>query len=240
MFFIAKSVATQTLYNAALNGHATYEALSGSVVDRDNVKLILLNEQGCLCVFCEKRLDIRSATIEHFLPQGIHSHLDVDYYNLYACCYLCNNKKGDHLIPAYISDKRLNALEGNRHRDFHFYYRVAGEDECVLQNDNIAMGRINPVNDQYCSDLIFTYTIQMLNLNDPEKLSIPRRAIFKSLALRLRALNNNELIAFYQSHLVPNQIPAPGMTGNYSQLAEHISLRLYCVSKEIRRRGLAI
>jgi len=241
MFFIRKTEANRIRFEAALNGHARYQALSGAIADRDNVKLVLLNEQGCLCVFCEKRLDISTATIEHFLPQGTHPHFDVNYYNLYACCIRCNGRKGDHLIPSYISDKRLDAfdyqqLNLSRNQDFRFYFRIEGPDECILKHDTLS--RPKTINEQFFSDSLFYYTIELLNLNDSERLSMPRRRIVMELIQHIQGLSNNLLMHLFLSHLTCNEVQIPRTQNYYLQYEEHISLKLYFIGQELRKKGL--
>ena len=241
MLFIPKSDNTRNLFKRALNGHQTYQALTGSGLDRDAVKLVLLNEQGCLCPFCEKRLEIGTATIEHFQPQSIYPHLQLDYFNLFACCHVCNQKKDDHLIPSYIFDPRsdsfnLTHLILNRHEDFKFFYHNIDQNNCYLQKASLL--KIKKLNPQYFSDVIFYNTIELLDLNNSIRLGGPRAVIRNRMLQRMETLNDAGLIRLYFSHYNKTTVDGLNPDVRYLQYEEHISLKLYLIAETIRKRGV--
>ena len=44
----------------------------------------LLNEQGAICCYCERRVTMDDSHVEHFRPREIHNQLD--YTNLLCSC----------------------------------------------------------------------------------------------------------------------------------------------------------
>lgn len=50
------------------------------------VKQALLDEQGYLCCYCEKRADEDTGHIEHLAPRHTHPDLQLAYENLLYCC----------------------------------------------------------------------------------------------------------------------------------------------------------
>ncbi|MCP3944507.1 MAG: TIGR02646 family protein [Desulfobacteraceae bacterium] len=50
------------------------------------VKKSLTREQGCLCCYCERRLDLNDSHIEHFNPQSNDEVDPLDYSNMLCSC----------------------------------------------------------------------------------------------------------------------------------------------------------
>lgn len=77
---------------------------------RQTVKLSLLEDQGWICCYCNKRISERHH-VEHLIPRsgnGAYPGHDIDYANLLACCLqargrkeerTCGDRKGSHSIP---------------------------------------------------------------------------------------------------------------------------------------------
>lgn len=106
MFYIQKQTETPANFATAVAGLSKYDDLKDE--NRTTVSRFLQKEQGGLCPICERDFKTTVATIEHFLPKSIFPHLQLDYYNLYACCSKCNEPKAEHLIPSYIFDPRFS------------------------------------------------------------------------------------------------------------------------------------
>lgn len=99
----------------------SYSELRGAV--RSSVISALFLEQRGLCVYCGRKLSLKSPGktfhIEHFRPQGTFSYHQITYYNLFLSCGqkdkdglpapTCGNKKDSwfdpilNIYPAYPS-----------------------------------------------------------------------------------------------------------------------------------------
>lgn len=78
---------------------------------KEILKLILINEQHNRCAYCNCKISMESATIEHYIPRhGTNGDASksLDYNNLFAVCnttrnysldkQTCDVKKGDQLL----------------------------------------------------------------------------------------------------------------------------------------------
>ena len=65
---------------------------------RKRLRKELVNEQGKICCYCMKRIDVDSSHIEHFYPKEKFQDKDLLYDNLYASCNGegCNNIYDEH------------------------------------------------------------------------------------------------------------------------------------------------
>lgn len=87
----------------------TYDDLSGD--PKAAVKRALMQEQGYLCCYCERRLIEMDSHIEHFQPQSDPAVDPLDYDNLLCSCQNrikkgeprhCGNLKGDWYDPELL------------------------------------------------------------------------------------------------------------------------------------------
>lgn len=87
----------------------TYDDLSGN--PKASVKRSLMQEQGYLCCYCERRLTDTDSHIEHFQPQSDPAVDPLDYGNLLCSCQNqikkgeprhCGNLKGDWYDPELL------------------------------------------------------------------------------------------------------------------------------------------
>ncbi len=244
MLYVYKASVVPADFAAIIGLHADYKSLSEAGADRDAIKLILLNEQGCLCAFCERPLDISTATIEHFHPKSSFKRLQLDYYNLFACCKVCNENKGDHLLPAYIFDDRLNAMDPNhlilkRHRDFQmFYYAMEGVNDCFLRVKNLEKRSADKRQDD--ADWMLFLTTEVLGLNDAKRLREPRGKAYWEVLTRTRAMSKDDLIKLYQKYCTPHEEPSPISGQPYLRNVSYLSMKLYLVAERLRQKGVDI
>jgi uncharacterized protein (TIGR02646 family) len=63
----------------------TFDNLETKV--KNAVKESLMNEQGHICCYCERRVFDRYSHIEHFRPQHDFPERDLDYENLHCSCF---------------------------------------------------------------------------------------------------------------------------------------------------------
>lgn len=108
------------LYNQpGITPKAVWKCLSpASGYSKKALREELLKEQGYLCCYCNRRIELKSeeeakaSTIEHFLPRSAYLHLTFEYSNLHAACsgkvkpqerpkkqQNCGQKKDDEKLP---------------------------------------------------------------------------------------------------------------------------------------------
>jgi uncharacterized protein (TIGR02646 family) len=56
----------------------------------------LLVEQGWVCCYCGRSVDVENSHIEHFRPQNHYEGLSLDYGNLHASCYKMPAREAVH------------------------------------------------------------------------------------------------------------------------------------------------
>jgi len=87
----------------------TYENMGGDI--KGAVKSALINEQGDICCYCERRLTSNDSHIEHFRPQSDTEVDPLDFGNLLCSCQVqikkgaprhCGNLKGDWFVPELL------------------------------------------------------------------------------------------------------------------------------------------
>lgn len=97
MIKINKHPSPQVLTKYQSDPSATYESISSE--DKSEIRLNLLEEQGYLCAYCMRRIEISSSTIEHWSAQHPADGEDdrtkaLDYNNMFAVCY--GNRGKEH------------------------------------------------------------------------------------------------------------------------------------------------
>jgi uncharacterized protein (TIGR02646 family) len=241
MLFVDKSDQAPKKFTEIVRRHRDYLSLSESGADRNHLKLILLNEQGCLCPFCERSLGIEDSTIEHFQPKSTFPRLQLDYHNLFACCQVCNGNKTDHLLPAYIFDERSNPFDPkhlilNRHEDFRFHFFKKGEKECHLINPKLE----NPTKaaGQQYPTWMYHHTIEILRLNDRARLSEPRRLVMNWVLSKTETMTKAELIAQYRKFQTPRTESSPIPRKPYHRLEPFVGMILYLLAERLRSKGV--
>lgn len=89
---------------------------SNGISRRKRLREELIREQGGICCYCMKRIDLSSSHIEHFLPKSKREDIDLDYSNLFASCNgmgivcdedYCGHKKDQWFIPNMISPSNI-------------------------------------------------------------------------------------------------------------------------------------
>lgn len=147
--------------NACEDWQPTYNDLSGIV--KGTVKNALMEEQGHICCYCERRLSNDDSHIEHFRPQSDSSVDPLDYSNMLCSCQHqlkkgeprhCGNLK-DHWF-----DDQLLISPFDLHCESHFTFT--------------ADGRIRPSRD---IDVAAKTTITRLGLGIPKLNALREKAI---------------------------------------------------------------
>ena len=77
---------------------------------RQHLREALVNEQGKICCYCMKRIDVDASHIEHFFPKEKFLDKDLSYENLYASC----NGEGSKIIyDEYCGHRKGNWWRGD-------------------------------------------------------------------------------------------------------------------------------
>jgi len=236
MIYIHKLSPVPAKFLAIVAEFGSYQELNANSNERDDIKRILLNEQGCLCPYCEKRLDVRSATIEHFQPQSTFPNLQLAYSNLYACCPKCNGNKTNHLIPAYIFDSRIDCFNNeslikDRSADFRLYFNPVGVYDIILEIPNYLTKSPKDSN-QFHADSILYSTIELLDLNNKTRLLEHRREVYDAIIEEI--VNNNNIEWLKNKYF---SLKSMTKNGDCWQYEEYISMKLFLLAEKIKRKN---
>lgn len=172
MIYIEKQREVPAEFRNAVHGLSSYEDLAD--VAKKAVIKILLEEQGGLCAICERKSDAFVPTIEHFLPQSVFPHLQLDYHNLYVACHACNGPKGAHLIPAYMFDPRMDPIQ-TANKEVPRPHFVFGDGECKVIVPDPKKG------DASCrwSAFVLDGTLELMEQNRP-RLTKARQEVYRT------------------------------------------------------------
>lgn len=104
---IRKNQAPQSLLAYKRTPGADYEGL-GRLPAKSHVKESLLDEQGHLCCYCMRRIQLTNMKVEHWKSQKSDPGLQLDYGNMLAACMgnqgaapeeeTCDTRKADSVI----------------------------------------------------------------------------------------------------------------------------------------------
>lgn len=149
MKYIIKNMEPPELIEYKQTPGATFEGWGKKV--RDAVKESLVNEQGYICCYCQKAIEISPKTIiEHFMPREYYRQLSLEYGNLFASCdggqgeralrddsgrrinklypEHCDSKKGSRILP-------MSPLKADC--ETYFKYKDTGE-ICPHDSDELS------------------------------------------------------------------------------------------------------
>mgnify|MGYP003522154302 CR=1 FL=1 len=98
-------------------------------VAKDATKKALMEEQGYICCYCERKLEENDSHIEHFKPKGNlkYSSLSLEYTNLHLSCSGYRNQKdccGHKKKDWFDEELTISPLEDNV--DNLFEYSIDG------------------------------------------------------------------------------------------------------------------
>jgi len=152
---------TQWKAMANTDWQPTYKDMRGEV--KHTVKNALMQEQGYICCYCERRLDEDDSHIEHFMPQSDISVDPLDFSNMLCSCQKellhgeprhCGNLKGNWFDKMLL----ISPLEATCETKFRY----------------TADGYIAPV---AVTDRAAQQTIEKLGLDIPKLRALRRSAI---------------------------------------------------------------
>lgn len=98
---------------------------------------ILLSEQNGLCFYCQND-NVGSFTIEHLIPQSDSPELSLNYHNLTAVCWSCNNIRSNYPIPFlgfHISQLQNYSSNFPIHRFFYAFANGIFEPNPLLKKN---------------------------------------------------------------------------------------------------------
>jgi len=113
MIYIQKGKAPDSLTAYKKKKHAYFDGCN-----KDDIRDNLLREQGCLCVYCMRKINKSNMKIEHWKPECVLSEYErLDYHNMFGVCAghkegqkgaedTCDTHKGNESITVDPRDKR--------------------------------------------------------------------------------------------------------------------------------------
>lgn len=129
----------------------TYKAQQGAVYDgpnftkvKDKIREQLLIEQGFLCAYCMRRINVLEMKVEHFKCQDLHPRLQLDYNNLLGCCTGNEGQKP----PYQICDTK----KGNK--DISFSPISAGFEQYICYGSSGRISSHEPIFDKQINDVL--------------------------------------------------------------------------------------
>lgn len=160
--------------------------------DKEDLNKLLREEQGLICCYCQQRIDHFQGNPEggshneHMIPQNGpngNSDLDLDYYNLYACCNYsqgreysmqhCGQHKDYHLIHNFLRDPNCRSF---------FKYSISGE--IIPQGNYNTQEEYLANRNKLSADQVRSLdTIITLNLNQGPLKELRKRAIIEMIKL---------------------------------------------------------
>ena len=115
MIYIKKGKEPDSLTKYKKQKFAYYDGYK----EKDDVREMLLKEQGYLCAYCMRRIDINHMKIEHWFPENELSDIErLDYRNMLGSCEGhidgTNGKKDDTCDSHKSGDKiTVNPLDNS-------------------------------------------------------------------------------------------------------------------------------
>lgn len=142
-------------YDSTDNSYTNCNYNSFQNPQRNQYKEILLKEQGYLCAYCNKEIDLTTSSIEHWLPQhvcenlpshGTPAGIDINHDNLIAVCLGYNaNPYFNHCDKSRGKLNRSDQILEVKPQHFTYFFHttftyeagrlVALNNNCVIQDD---------------------------------------------------------------------------------------------------------
>lgn len=190
MLYIEKGREPDSLTKYKKEKFAYYDGFK----EKDDIRKHLLEEQGHLCAYCMRRIDMKHMKIEHWYPEDLLSDLEcLDYKNMLGACE-------GHITGTKGCDDTCDTHKGNA------VITVNPHDENTIKKVNYrtATGEIYSDDEDIQRDLD-----EILNLNS-EKHSLKgnRKAMLNSAITEMSKLQRNgiwkkknieDMIIYYQS-----------------------------------------
>lgn len=174
---------TQWKAQASDDWKPDYDGMHSDIKNR--VKKVLMEEQGYICCYCERRLEERDSHIEHLRPQDPYGDDQLNYQNMLCSC-LQNTKPKEPL--------HCGTLRGNWYDE---RYISPLEPGCETRFEYTEAGEIKPRKDDQAAET----TIDKLGLNIDKLIALRYDAI---KPFQDETLSSDELQQFVAGYLQPD------------------------------------
>lgn len=144
------------------------------------VHLALMEEQGCICCYCETRINEDGSHIEHLRPQKRYPDSDLDYHNLLASCQRELQARTEEPL-------HCGMLKGDWYDDSLMVSPLAAD--CEKRFRFTADGGILPLEDDRAAET----TIRKLGLNIDKLRAMRRGAIDGALGDDIDKLSDQDI-----------------------------------------------
>lgn len=126
-----------------------YKYYSKDIPETKPMREYLIKEQGYLCAYCMRRIELSNSSIEHYIPQSVDKEKSLNYHNLLAVC--CGNLGKDE------KSKTILTCDKNKDDDRN-------------KNKQIT---INPTNESHMRAISYKRsTGEILSSNDKHKMNL--------------------------------------------------------------------
>lgn len=166
------------------NLKVTYDDLHGDI--KNIVKQGLMEEQGYICCYCERRLEERDSHIEHLRPQHPYENDQLNYENMLCSC-LKQLRAGE---PKHCGALKLNWFDENQ-------FVSPLDPGCEIRFEYTEAGEIKPRKDDKAAET----TIAKLGLNIDKLIALRHDAI---KPFQDETLTSEELRRFVTGYLQPD------------------------------------
>lgn len=134
MLYIRKENIPVSLLKYRQDKYAYYDGYK----EKDDVRKALLQEQGYLCAYCMRRIDLKNMKIEHWKPQSILTEkARLEYKNMLGVClgHKEGDSKEDETCDSHRGNEKLtvNPLDENTIRKI--IYKVS--DGTIFSKDDV-------------------------------------------------------------------------------------------------------
>ena len=181
----------------------------------------LIEEQGYLCAYCMRRIDVEHTRIEHVHCQSGHSQEVLDYNNMVICC------DGD--ILGHNNEKEFHCDRKKGERNISF----SPTDEFFIDTISYGSkdGEIKSSNEQYDKEMN-----EVLNLNLP----ILKRNRFEVLRGVINVLGDRNGKVWKKSDLqrMLRMYMEKKNYGTYSGYREYSGIVIWYLKKKLARLGI--
>jgi uncharacterized protein (TIGR02646 family) len=156
----------------------TYRQLADP--EKHDVHNALLAEQGWVCCYCGREINLDHSHIEHFRPQHPYTELELSFDNMHASCL----RRLDPGTPLHCGHAKKNHFDENLFVD-------PQDPSCEKRFAYSALGQIVPTDP---SDGRAIYMAKLLSLDSPVLQAMRSEAINKVLGAEfLASLNDDDL-----------------------------------------------
>ena len=162
---------------------------------KSSLKKSLMEEQGYLCCYCGRRIDLSSSHIEHLKPRHSYPKLSLDYSNLLASCPGYSEEEAlEHFQHGKLPQEHCGHLKGSWYDEKLMVSPL--EERCEISFRYTAFGEILAGSSLECKEASLE-TIKRLGLN-ASSLQRARRTVLEEIISFVDELSDEELLNLAQ------------------------------------------